>query len=192
MFTVACTSPEQDEKIKSFWAEQAGNVMMKAFEVRDRFDSAASNSFSKRMAETLQNVKANSASPAEQSQQQLEPKPRQPAIPQVPPMLEITMDEEALPGKAPLDDRKLMKQALNKVELDNHATLQDLQTVFGESVKVKAFLITSRTETELKKAAANVTSFQAYTLRQSSLLQEQEQTIKQLMEQNKSHMKRLK
>ena len=188
LVAAGCTSPEQDEKIKAFWAEQAGNAMMKVFEAKGRFDAGG---FSNRMAGALQNVKADQSQAAPAEQPQAAPKPR-PAEPQLPRMLEVTLEEEALPGRAPLSERKLMKQALDEVQLDNLATLQDLQTVFGESVKVKAFLITNRTETELKKAAANATTFQAYLSRQEKLVNEQHQAIEQLMQQNKSQMKHLK
>ena len=179
LFTVGCTSPEQDEKIKSFWKEQTGEALMKALDVKGQL-----------MIKALQN--RNQGMPVEQTQPQPAPKPRQASTPQIPAMLEVTMEEEALPGRAALSERKLMKQALDQVQINNHATLQDLQTVFGESVKVKAFLITNRTETELKKVAANATTFQAYLTRQEKLLKEQQQAIEQLMEQNKSSMKRLK
>ncbi len=189
LLTIACTSPEQDEKIKSFWMEQTANAMIKMAQTKAQMSEAESNEFVKRMTEALQNMHASKPTqptPQPQAAQQT------PAAPKLPKVFDVTMNDGALPGKAPLQERALMKQAWDEVQLDNHDTLQDIQNTFGEEVKVKAFLITTRTEAELKKEAANAADFKAYLAAQEKIIKEQQQSLQQLMQQNKARIKPLR
>lgn len=189
LFAAGCTNPEQDQKIKAFWMQQAFSVMVKAAETKSRLESANPDDFSKRMATILQGL--NRPQPAPQVQP--EPvAPRKVTKQQLPQMLEVDMEEEALPGKASLKDRLLMKQAWNDVQLDNHEFLQDIQTMFGEDVKVKAFLITTRTEANLKKEAANAADFKSYLEKQDTLVHAQQQELQQLMQKNTTRIKSIK
>ncbi|MBR4682229.1 MAG: hypothetical protein IKP06_02870 [Elusimicrobiaceae bacterium] len=206
-----CTNPEQDQKIKSFWMQQYLNVMMKVSSMSSGNPADAMSNLSADRAQKLEQLTAllqaslNKANPPEQTPvevaQPVEEKPapvpapvkkkaaKAAALPQV---LEVTMDEAFLPGKASVKERTLMKEAFDEVQLDNQEILQDIQTTFGEDVKVKAFLITTRTETELKKAAAEASNFKGYLKRQKQIVDKQKTALQQLMQQNAGSIKPLK
>ena len=179
-----CTSKEQDEKIRAFWFGQLFGVMMKASSFKQPAAMPLPVSFAKSAA-------ARSAQPVPVQSKPVShtvttPKP-QPA-----PIMDVTMDDDALPGKASYDDRVRMKQDLTTLQLNNQAALRDLQTTFGGDVKDKAFYIMLNTEQKLKQAAYTAADYNAYASRQSGLLQEQNKAIAQLMEQNKASIRRIK
>lgn len=180
-----CTSKEQDQKIKAFWFAQIMTVMTKfAQQGRGPLPPVAATLQTKPSApKPAPGVAQPAAQPAERSTT-----PRPPAVQ----VLDVTMVDDALPGKAPHAQRVKMKQAWTTVQENNQATLKDLQTTFGENVKNKAFYITIETEKKLKQAAANANTYAAYMAQQKTLLAEQEKAIQQLMLQNKSSIKRIK
>ena len=200
LLSAGCTSPEQDQKIQSFWMEQYVNVMTK---IATRSANGA-NETDPQMAQLVAmlqaslNAKNVEQTPVEEVQTE-EVKPAAapsstaaPAKKKLPQILEVTMDENAFPGKAPLEERILIKQAWNEVQEDNHEILLDIQKTFGEEVKSKAFLITTRTEQDLKKEATEATSFKAYSARQKQIVDKQKTALQQLMRQNKNNIKPLK
>ena len=192
LFAAGCTKPEQDAKIKMFWLEQYMNLMAKLTAAQTKLDVHSSQDISNKLHEALQNLHTQTPDkPQPAAASSAAPKPR-PAAKKLPEMLEVTLDEEALPGKAPLQERILMKKAWNEAQLDNHDFLQDLQDMFGEDVKVKAFLITSQTETALKKEAAKAPSYQAYLVQHKKLVQAQTAALQQLMQENKKSIKHIK
>lgn len=192
LFSAGCTSPEQDQQIKQFWMEQYVNLMAKYTAGMERMEANNSQQAAKSpLMRVLQNLKHNPAPQPQPKPAAVPAKPR-PAAPALPQMLEVSMEQGALPGKAPEADRLRMKQAWNEVQLNNHAILQDVQTMFGEDIKVKAFLITAQTEATLKQEAANAADFKTYLARQTQILEKQENALQQLMMQNKTHIKPLK
>lgn len=204
-----CTNPEQDQKIKAFWMQQYLNVMMKVSSMSSGTPEGAMSNPNADRTQKLEQLTAllqaslNKANQTEQAPvevaQPVEEKPapapvkkkvaKAAALPQV---LEVTMDEAVLPGKASIKERTLMKEAFDEVQLDNQEILQDIQTTFGEDVKVKAFLITTRTETDLKKAAAEAANFKEYSKRQKQIVDKQKTALQQLMQQNAGSIKPLK
>lgn len=168
----ACTSPEQDQQIRLFWLQQYGELMTK--------------SLGKKL-HTPVALPANMPQPGQPAART----PRKPVEPQ-PQLIDVTLETDALPGKAPLADRKRMKRAWDAVQLSNQKTLEDINAAFGAQVKEKAFLITANTEKQLKQEAKQAANFAAYFAHQRDLLTKQEQSLTQLMTQNRNNIKKLK
>lgn len=183
LFT-GCTSKEQNEKIKAFWFGQLFNLMMKAPSFKQPAAIPLPVSFAQSAAARPVHLLPMQGKPV--SNTVTTPKP-QPA-----PIMDVTMDDDALPGKAPYDDRVRMKQDWTALQLNNQATLRDLQTTFGGDVKDKAFYIMLNTEQKLKQTAYMSADYDTYASRQAGLLQEQNKAIAQLMEQNKANIRRIK
>jgi len=176
-----CTSPEQDQEIRMFWMQQYSNVMMKKL---SRGGAALRPVHS-------QMPPAPAAAEPEAANGTYGKKPAPKANPQ-PQLIDVTIETDALPGKAPLADRKRMKRAWDAVQLSNQKTLEDINAAFGEQVKNKAFILTANTEKQLKKEAKEAANFAAYFARQRDLLTKQEQALTQLMTQNRNSIKKLK
>lgn len=203
-----CTSPEQDQKIKDFWAQQLANLMLKvgplnvpqAAPISDPAEVTSALKGRREQRKAALNALVTGIIDAQRKQPTPptpQPQPQKPVKPKfsadmLPQMVEVTMDEEALPGKADYKERVQMMEAFSQVLTNNQKTLQDLQETFGETVKLKGFQITTRTETKLKEAAANATHFQDYLTQQQRLLQAQEKEIHQLMTQNINSLKKIK
>lgn len=169
LIAAGCTSPDQDQQIRLFWMQQFSNLMTKS-----------SNK-----------LPAISHQRQPQPTPQPRPAPRPAAQPQ-PQLIDITLETDALPGKAPHEERIRMKRAWDAVQISNQKTLEDINAAFGEQVKTKAFIITANTEKQLKQEAENAANFAAYFARQQELLAKQEQDITQLMTQNKKSIRALK
>lgn len=182
-----CLSKEQKEKINTFWGMQIMNVIMKisgkTMPVRPVQPSQIPFPTSEQKPAEI-NDEAEPTTPAAQPAAT----PKRPA----PQVIDLTMDDDALPGKAAHEERVLMKQALSAVQDNNQSLLLDLQKTFGNKVKEKAFYITLETEKQLKQAAQNATSYNDYMTKQQQLLTQQENAIAKLMQQNKASLKRLK
>lgn len=176
-----CTSKEQEQQIRLFWLQQYTNVMMK--KIADAQHNLAKDPRMKEFAAALQKINA----------QPLPAAPQQPAPRAKPPqIMEVSMSEDLLPGKASEADRARMKRALEAVQLSNQATLSDIETTFGGDVKYKAFLITAKTERQLKNIATQSTNFTAYFNEQQKLLKNQEAQINQLLLQNTGSIKKIR
>lgn len=192
LILAGCTSKEQDEKIKAFWGQQFLGFMMKNAERNQAMlqkampivaaQSAALRPHAAPEQPHIAVVDSHGDTVAAQNA---------PKVPQVQ-VLDVTTEDDVLPGKARYEERVRMTSALGSVQENNQAILKDLQATFGESVKTSAFYITLNTERKLKKAAAVATDYKDYTARQKQILAEQDQSIKQLMQQNKSSLRRLK
>lgn len=176
-----CTSKEQEQQIRLFWLQQYTNLMMKKIAAAQQ--SLAKDPRMKEFAAALQKINA----------QPLPAAPQQPAPRAKPPqIMEVSMSEDLLPGKASEADRARMKRALEAVQLSNQATLSDIETTFGGDVKYKAFLITAKTERQLKNIAAQSANFTAYFNEQQKLLKNQEAQINQLLLQNTGNIKKIR
>lgn len=176
-----CTSKEQEQQIRLFWLQQYTNLMMK--KIADAQHNLAKDPRMKEFAAALQKINA----------QTLPAAPQQPAPRARPPqIMEVSMSEDLLPGKASEADRARMKRALEAVQLSNQATLSDIETTFGGDVKYKAFLITAKTERQLKNIAAQSANFTAYFNEQQKLLKNQEAQINQLLLQNTGSIKKIR
>lgn len=173
-----CTTPEQDQQIRTFWLKQYMNVMVKM------------------MSQKLQNLpQAARHKMAEQQARtdgQNAPQPQRPQPAPQPQIMEVTLDTEALPGRAPHADRVRMKRALEAVQISNQNTLSDISVTFGNNVKTQALVLTAGTERQLKQAAANSANFAAYFSIQQQLLAQQEQKLNQLMKQNADSIKKIR
>ncbi|MBO7191430.1 MAG: hypothetical protein J6V32_04955 [Elusimicrobiaceae bacterium] len=182
LLTAGCLSKEQKEKVNLFWAMQIMNVMMK---------------ISGKAMPAMPMQPANGQMPVDYPNNPdapIMPATNPEAIPQrpAPQVIDVMMDDTALPGKASREDRVRMKQALSAVQENNQKLLQDLRKTFGNNVKEKAFYITLETEKQLKQAAAEATTYSDYMAKQQHLLAQQEKAIAKLMQQNKASLKRLK
>lgn len=176
-----CTSKEQEQQIRLFWLQQYTNLMMKKIAAAQQ--NLAKDPRMKEFAAALQKINA----------QPLPAAPQQPAPRAKPPqIMEVSMSEDLLPGKASEADRARMKRALEAVQLSNQATLSDIETTFGGDVKYKAFLITAKTERQLKNIAAQSANFTAYFNEQQKLLKNQEAQINQLLLQNTGNIKKIR
>lgn len=167
-----CTSPEQDQKIRLFWMQQYSNLMFKAMGKRPR---------------ATYPMPATPRMPARE--RQATPQTEQQSLPS---LMDVTIETDALPGKAPHAERVRMKRAWDAVQIANQKTLDDINTAFGDQVKSKAFLVTANTEKQLKQAAQNAADFNAYFTQQKELLTKQNQAITALMTQNRHNIKKLK
>ncbi len=100
--------------------------------------------------------------------------------------MEITLEDPsgAIKGKAPLQDRQAMQQALNKVLQENQTAVQDIGHMFGTGTQAEAFAITTKTEKALRQKAAQSASLQEYMQAQKQLLKQQEQSLNKLMQAN--------
>lgn len=172
IMAAGCTSPEQDQKIRLFWMQQYSNLMLKSLGKMTR----ATRSLPPAVRQPVRERQTTSRT-AEQA---------------LPSLMDVTIETDALPGKAPHTERVRMKRAWDAVQIANQKTLDDINTTFGEQVKAKAFLITANTEKQLKQAAQNATDFNAYFTQQKELLTKQNQAITALMTQNRHSIKKLK
>lgn len=172
-----CTTKEQDQEIRAFWMKQYMNVMVKLMSKKlDNLPQAARQKLAAQQVRTGgQNVPQQRTQPAPQPQ-----------------IMEVTLDTDALPGRAPHADRVRMKRALEAVQISNQNTLTDIAVTFGNNVKTQALVLTAGTERQLKQAAANSANFAAYFAAQQQLLAQQEQKLNQLMKQNAGSIKKIR
>lgn len=193
-----CTTKEQDEQIKTFW-------MMQSLEVMNKVATPANMEKLSKLAVKSANFGAMGAMgtphmdlpenfddpepalPAQTAPQATAPVRRAAPAPQ---FMDVTIDTDELPGKAPQAERAKMKRAFDAVQINNQAALSAIENSFNASVKHKAFLITTQTEKDLKAAAAKSANFQAYFAEQKRLLALQDQKLTQLMKQNTANLKR--
>lgn len=169
-----CTTKEQDQQIRAFWMEQYMNVMVKMMSKKmENLPQAARQRLEAQQPRAGQNT----------------PQPRPAPQPQI---MEVTLDTDALPGRAPHADRVRMKRALEAVQISNQNTLSDIAVTFGNNVKTQALVLTAGTERQLKQAAANSANFAAYFSVQQQLLAQQEQKLNQLMKQNAGSIKKIR
>lgn len=176
LLAAGCTSHEQDQQIRMFWLQQYTNLMMKRL--------------GDMTLRTEPHIPDTTMFPSGSAARK-EAAPRKETDSQ-PQLMDVTMETDALDGKASYQDRVRMKRAWNAVQSSNQKTLEDIGTAFGEQVKAKAFMITANTEKQLKQEAKNATDFVSYFERQQELLSKQEQDITQLMVQNRGRIKKLK
>lgn len=179
-----CTSKEQSQQIRLFWLQQYANLMMK--KAKNNQQKLAADPRLKELVTALQKI--NTQPNLTDTPQQNRPVER-PAQPQI---MDVTMDTDPLPGKASQADRTRMKRALEAVQLSNQRTLNDIAVTFGEQVKYKAFLITTQTERQLKKIAAQSPDFASYWEKQQKILNDQNTQINKLMQQNTNRIKKIK
>lgn len=194
-----CTTKEQDEQIKTFW-------MMQSLEVMNKVATPANMEKLSKVAVKSANFGALGgtkavppmdwpenfegpapAIPAQNAPKTVAPVRRAAASPQ---FMDVTIDTDELPGKAPQAERAKMKRAFGAVQIRNQAALSSIESSFNASVQHKAFLITTQTEKDLKAAAAKSANFQAYFAEQKRLLALQDQKLTQLMKQNTANLKR--
>lgn len=197
-----CTTKEQDEQIKTFW-------MMQSLEVMNKVATPANMEKLSKLAAKSSNFGAMGAmgTPHMDLPENFdEPEPALPAQNQnasqatapvrraapAPQFMDVTIDTDELPGKAPQAERAKMKRAFDAVQINNQAALSAIENSFNASVKHKAFLITTQTEKDLKAAAAKSANFQAYFAEQKRLLALQDQKLTQLMKQNTANLKRVR
>lgn len=195
-----CTTKEQDEQIKTFW-------MMQSLEVMNKVATPANMEKLSKLAVKSANFGAMGAmgtSHMDLPENFDEPEPALPAQPAsqatapvrraapAPQFMDVTIDTDELPGRAPQAERAKMKRAFDAVQINNQAALSAIENSFNASVKHKAFLITTQTEKDLKAAAAKSANFQAYFAEQKRLLALQDQKLTQLMKQNTANLKRVR
>lgn len=182
----ACTTEEQSQQIRLFWLKQYAAVMTQKLanmqpQANGQSLQALLTEFQKSPS-VSQSAAAQSA-PAAAAQQRPKPAPQ---------IMEVTLDTEALPGRAPKEERVKMKHALEAVQLSNQTTLTDIAATFGNNVKYQAFLLTAETERQLKQAAAQSADFNAYLTAQQKLLVEQDKKLNQLMQKNAGSIKKIR
>ena len=182
----ACTTEEQSQQIRLFWLKQYAAVMTQKLanmqpQANGQSLQALLTEFQKSPSVTQSSAAQNT--PAAAAQQRPKPAPQ---------IMEVTLDTEALPGRAPKEERVKMKHALEAVQLSNQTTLTDIAATFGDNVKYQAFLLTAETERQLKQAAAQSADFNAYLTAQQKLLVEQDKKLNQLMHKNAGSIKKIR
>ena len=193
-----CTTKEQDEQIRTFWMMQSLEAMSKAatpanMEKLSKLIVKSANFGSMGTMETPhmdwpENFEG--PTPAIQAQPALQAAAPVRRTAPAPQFMDVTIETDELPGKAPQAERAKMKRAFGAVQINNQATLSAIENSFNASVKHKDFLITTQTEKDLKAAAAKSENFQAYFAEQKRLLALQDQKLTQLMKQNTANLKR--
>ncbi len=174
----ACTTEEQSQQIRLFWLKQYAAVMTQ--KLANMQPQANGQSLQALLTEFQKSPSVSQSAAAQQ---------RQKPAPQI---MEVTLDTEALPGRAPKEERVKMKHALEAVQLSNQTTLTDIAATFGDNVKYQAFLLTAETERQLKQAAAQSADFNAYLTAQQKLLVEQDKKLNQLMQKNAGSIKKIR
>lgn len=182
----ACTTEEQSQQIRLFWLKQYAAVMTQ--KLANMQPQANGQSLQALLTE-FQKSPSVSQSAAAQNTPAAAAQQRQKPAPQI---MEVTLDTEALPGRAPKEERVKMKHALEAVQLSNQTTLTDIAATFGDNVKYQAFLLTAETERQLKQAAAQSADFNAYLTAQQQLLVEQDKKLNQLMQKNAGSIKKIR
>lgn len=182
----ACTTEEQSQQIRLFWLKQYAAVMTQKLanmqpQANGQSLQALLTEFQKSPSVTQSSAAQNT--PAAAARQRQKPAPQ---------IMEVTLDTEALPGRAPKEERVKMKHALEAVQLSNQTTLTDIAATFGDNVKYQAFLLTAETERQLKQAAAQSADFNAYLTAQQKLLVEQDKKLNQLMQKNAGSIKKIR
>lgn len=183
LFALAgCTSKEQTQQIRLFWLQQYTNFMMKQLTAKQQklANDPRLKEFAAMLKQNNQPVSPNAS---------VQNVPKRPAQPQI---MEVTLETDTLPGKASQTDRTRMKRALEAVQLSNQNTLADIDATFGSQVKYQAFLLTTKTERQLKQIAAQSANFTAYFAQQQKLLKEQERQINELLQNNTASIKKLR
>lgn len=182
----ACTTEEQSQQIRLFWLKQYAAVMTQ--KLANMKPQTNGQSLQALLTEFQKNP-SSMQSPASQNTLDAAAQQRPKPAPQI---MEVTLDTEALPGRAPKEDRVKMKHALEAVQLSNQTTLTDIAATFGDNVKYQAFLLTADTERQLKQAAAQSADFNAYLTAQQKLLVEQDKKLNQLMQKNAGSIKKIR
>ena len=181
LLLAGCTSKEQDEKIRAFWFNQYLRVVLKSV-AKNPVTLTKSFPLARKGRKPVVNSPRNKP-PLQPARTPDEPTPQ---------VLEVILDEEAFPGIAPYDERVHIKQAWTELQVNNQNTLQDIQSAFGDTVKAKAFDITLSTELQLKQEASTAPDYQTYLARQNEIIAAQDESLKQLMEQNKGSLRRVR
>ena len=179
LLLAGCTTKEQEQQIRLFWLQQYSNLMMK--KLASAPAELANNPQFKKLTASLEQSFGKNL-PAQ-------PAAARPAQPQI---MEVSMSEDLLPGKASEADRTRMKRALEAVQLSNQSTLTDIAATFGNNVKYQAFLITAQTERQLKKTAEQSATFTAYFQTRQQLLKEQDRQINELLRKNTASIKNIR
>ena len=192
-----CTTKEQDMQIRLFWLNQLANLSTKTTDRDFRQLQQQLQALSlQEQAPLSQLKKANG--PAQQpgdnadtpSAEALGTATRK-AIPQ-PQIMDVTLEDDVLPGKAPYADRVKMQQALNAFRQNNQNTLADIGNAFNEQVKSKAFYITAQTEKSMKQTAQTSANFETFSTALQKAAAQQNKQLRQLMTQNKNQLKKLR
>ncbi len=194
----ACTTKEQAQQIRLFWLQQYANLM--SAQLQKKLQTVQNNPQLAEMLKQMQTqirslpqqaaaVNSNKATASAQSEAAQPVSRRTYNAPQI---MEVTLDTDALPGKAPHEDRVRMKRALEAVQISNQNTLNDIAATFGDKVKYQAFLLTADTERKLKQTASTSANFNAYLAAQKKLIQTQNWKLNQLMQQNADSIKNIR
>ena len=126
-----CLSKEQSQQIHLFWLQQYSNLMMKKMSTAMEKMAKDPNfeEFAKKF--NMQQLPA-APQPSGNTQPAAQPPVQKPARPQI---MEVTLDSDALPGKASHADRVRMKRSLEAVQISNQATLSDIAATFEAVLK---------------------------------------------------------
>lgn len=192
-----CTTKEQDMQIRLFWLNQLANLSTKTTDKDFRqlqqqlqalsLQEQAPLSQLKKATVPAQQPGDNADTPAAEAPGTATRK----AIPQ-PQIMDVTLEDDVLPGKAPYADRIKMQQTLNSFRQSNQNTLADIGNAFNEQVKSKAFYITAQTEKSLKQTAKTSADFQTFSAAFKKAAAQQNKQLRQLMTQNKNQLKKLR
>ena len=195
----ACTTPEEDAQIKLFWMEQLMRIMPKQAQPAPFPPQPFPISPAGQNSEQFQQFppqeqsplpEEGTSQPSDDTQQVPQPpmasKPVTPKRTQTQ-FLEITMEDSRinkLKSNAPLKERQAMQRSIERVKQSNQQALHDIGIMFDNDTQVQAFVIISKAEKILLRAANTSSNYQNYLNAQHKILQEQDDKLNQLMRQN--------
>lgn len=192
-----CTTKEQDMQIRLFWLNQLANLSTKTTDRDFRQLQQQLQALSLQEQAPLSQLKKATVPAQQPGDNEDTPSAEAPgtatrkAIPQ-PQIMDVTLEDDVLPGKAPYADRVKMQQALNAFRQNNQNTLADIGNAFNEQVKSKAFYITAQTEKSMKQTAQTSTNFETFSTALQKAAVQQNKQLRQLMTQNKNQLKKLR
>lgn len=178
-----CANQENIEKANAFWMNQFVALLQ-----AKGMSPAQAQRLSQQMAQMQALRNADNAAQAQPSYElQTVPQPgvKTPAAQSrrnMPQSIEVTMEDDVLPGIAPLNERQQMTDSLNLVRETNQELLNTLGASFSAATKNRMFALTSQTERQLKKEAARAKTYAAYSRRETQILQMQDTKIQQIIQ----------
>lgn len=178
-----CANQENTEKANAFWLNQ-----LTAFMQAKGLSPAQAQRLAQRLVQRFAGNSFNKTTPAqptEELQAGAQPGTKTPAAPgrrNMPQLIEVTMEDDVLPGIAPLKERQQMTDSLNLVRETNQEILNTLGASFSAATRNRLFALASQTERQLKKEAARAQTYEAYARRETQILQIQNTKMQQIIQ----------
>ena len=110
--------------------------------------------------------------------------------------IEIVLEDSShinnFKSNAPIEERRAMQRAIERVKRSNQQALEDIGTMFDGDTQAQAFAIVSNSEKILFRTANVSSNYQNYLNAQKKILQEQDRMLNQLMRANASKIRQIR